>query len=100
MGRPNTGDRKRLIDRLEWALDNRWLTNGGPLGREFEQHIADLAGVRNCVAELQGLSMISSASARTVPLAPWHTGQAPSGLNLSKLVVASSAPVRSAGRRE
>ncbi|MFI0443188.1 DegT/DnrJ/EryC1/StrS family aminotransferase, partial [Streptomyces eurythermus] len=50
MGRPNTGDRKRLLDRLEWALDNRWLTNGGPLVREFEQRIADLAGVRNCVA--------------------------------------------------
>ncbi|MFI1205291.1 dTDP-4-dehydro-6-deoxyglucose aminotransferase [Streptomyces sp. NPDC020883] len=50
VGRPNPIDRSRLFDRLTWALDNQWLTNGGPLAQEFEKRVADLAGVRNCVA--------------------------------------------------
>ncbi|MEU9124679.1 dTDP-4-dehydro-6-deoxyglucose aminotransferase [Streptomyces sp. NPDC048506] len=50
VGRPNPVDRSRLFDRLAWALDNQWLTNGGPLTREFEERVADLAGVRHCVA--------------------------------------------------
>jgi dTDP-4-amino-4,6-dideoxy-D-glucose transaminase len=49
VGRPNTIDRARLFDRLNWTLDNQWLTNGGPLAREFEDRIAELAGVRHCV---------------------------------------------------
>ena len=50
VGRPNRIDRTRLFDRLNWTLDNQWLTNGGPLAREFEDRIADLAGTRHCVA--------------------------------------------------
>lgn len=50
VGRPNVGDRTRFFDRVNWALDHQWLTNGGPLVREFEQRVADLAGVRYCVA--------------------------------------------------
>lgn len=50
VGRPNQIDRARLFDRLSWTLDNQWLTNGGPLAREFEDRIADLAGARHCVA--------------------------------------------------
>nr|AGS49621.1 aminotransferase [uncultured bacterium esnapd12] len=49
-GRPTVGDRKRFFARLEWALNNNWLTNGGPLVREFEGRVADLAGVQHCVA--------------------------------------------------
>lgn len=48
VGRPSLGDRKRFLERVCWALDNRWLTNG-PLVREFEQRVAELCGVRNCV---------------------------------------------------
>ncbi|MFB9904173.1 dTDP-4-dehydro-6-deoxyglucose aminotransferase [Allokutzneria oryzae] len=50
VGRPNIGDRARFFDRLDWALDNQWLTNGGPLVREFEERVAEVAGVRNCIA--------------------------------------------------
>lgn len=50
VGRPNRIDRARFFDRLSWALDNQWLTNGGPLAREFEDRLAELTGVRNCVA--------------------------------------------------
>ncbi|MCQ4212348.1 dTDP-4-dehydro-6-deoxyglucose aminotransferase [Streptomyces longispororuber] len=50
VGMPTVGDRARFLARLEWALDNDWLTNGGPLTTELEGRIADLAGVRYCVA--------------------------------------------------
>lgn len=50
VGTPNRIDRSRLFDRLNWSLDNQWLTNGGPLARELEDRIAEMAGVRNCVA--------------------------------------------------
>lgn len=50
VGRPSIGDRARFFDRLDWALSNRWLSNGGPLVQEFEGRIAEQAGVRNCVA--------------------------------------------------
>nr|AKG06387.1 aminotransferase DesII [Salinispora mooreana] len=49
MGRPSRIERTRLFDRLSWALDNQWLTNNGPLTREFEERVADLAGADNCV---------------------------------------------------
>ncbi|MFI0450350.1 DegT/DnrJ/EryC1/StrS family aminotransferase [Actinomadura sp. 6N118] len=49
VGRPSTGDRSRFFDRLNQALDNQWLTNGA-LVREFEERVAELAQVRNCVA--------------------------------------------------
>lgn len=50
VGRPSIGDRSRFLERLNRALDDKWLTNGGPLVGEFEERVADLAGVRNCVA--------------------------------------------------
>lgn len=50
VGAPNLGDRTRLMARLATILDTRWLSNGGPLVREFEEKIAAAAGVRHCVA--------------------------------------------------
>jgi dTDP-4-amino-4,6-dideoxygalactose transaminase len=50
VGRPNIGDRDRLLERINKILDNRWLTNNGPYVQEFEQRIADMIGVRHCVA--------------------------------------------------
>jgi len=50
VGRPNVGDRMRLLARIEQALDRRWLSNDGPFVREFEEQVADLLGVRHCVA--------------------------------------------------
>jgi dTDP-4-amino-4,6-dideoxy-D-glucose transaminase len=49
VGQPSMGDRSRLFQRLNWALDRQWLTNGA-LVREFEERVAELAGVRHCVA--------------------------------------------------
>lgn len=50
VGRPNIGDRQRLLERINDVLDRRWLTNNGPYVQEFEQKIADLVGVKHCVA--------------------------------------------------
>ncbi len=49
VGRPNIGDRSRLLERLNKILDDRWLTNNGPCVQEFEKRIAELVGVRHCV---------------------------------------------------
>ena len=54
VGRPNIGDRDRLMERIEGMLDRRWLTNDGPLVHEFEQAIAELLGVPHCVAMCNG----------------------------------------------
>lgn len=50
VGRPNVGDRAALFGRLTGALDRGWLSNGGPLMREFERRVAEIAGTRHCVA--------------------------------------------------
>jgi len=50
VGRPNIGNRDILFDRLNQTLDNRWLTNNGPLVQEFEAQLSRLLGVRHCIA--------------------------------------------------
>ncbi len=50
VGRPNVGDRDRLIARIDDLLNRRWLTNNGPYVQELERRIADLAGVKHCIA--------------------------------------------------
>lgn len=50
VGRPNQGDRTRFLSRVEGILDCNWLSNDGPLVREFEQAVARQAGTMHCVA--------------------------------------------------
>lgn len=50
VGRPNIGNRDRLIERINRMLDTRWLSNDGPLVSEFEKRVADYIGVKHCVA--------------------------------------------------
>jgi len=50
VGRPNIGDRKRFEERVADILDRRWLTNAGPYVQELEKQIAELTGVRHCIA--------------------------------------------------
>jgi dTDP-4-amino-4,6-dideoxygalactose transaminase len=50
VGRPNIGDRTRLLERIGGILDRRWLSNQGPLVSEFEERIAARVGVKHCVA--------------------------------------------------
>ncbi len=50
VGRPNVGDRARLMERIGGILDRRWLSNQGPVVSEFEERVADYVGVKHCVA--------------------------------------------------
>lgn len=50
VGRPNVGDRKRLLERINDILDKRWFTNNGTYVQEFERRIEQLLGVKHCIA--------------------------------------------------
>jgi dTDP-4-amino-4,6-dideoxygalactose transaminase len=50
VGRPNLGNRLRLLERFNNLLDSRWLTNDGPYLDEFEHRIAELLGAKHCMA--------------------------------------------------
>jgi dTDP-4-amino-4,6-dideoxygalactose transaminase len=50
VGRPNIGDRQRLMERMNDILDRRWLSNHGPYVREFEELLAEKLGVKHCIA--------------------------------------------------
>ena len=54
VGRPNFGDRKRLLERINDMLDRKWLSNNGPYVQEFEQRVADKLGVKHCIALCNG----------------------------------------------
>jgi dTDP-4-amino-4,6-dideoxygalactose transaminase len=54
VGRPNIGDRQRLLERINDMLDRRWLTNIGPYVQEFEKRVADMLDVRHCIAMCNG----------------------------------------------
>lgn len=54
VGRPNLGDRARLLERISDILDRRWLTNRGPYVQDFEQRVATLTGTEHCVAVCNG----------------------------------------------
>lgn len=49
VGRPNLGNRDRLMDRIAAMLDRRWFSNNGPLVAEFEDALAAYVGVKHCV---------------------------------------------------
>ncbi len=57
--------RTRFRRRLDQLLERRWLTNGGPLVREFEQRVAELLAVRHCVAMSSGTTAIEIAARAT-----------------------------------
>lgn len=54
VGRPNIGDRERLMARINDLLDRRWLSNAGVYVQELEKRLADLLGVKHCIAMCNG----------------------------------------------
>lgn len=54
VGRPNIGDKRKLMDRMEGVLNRRWLSNHGPLVEEFEERIKDHLGVKHCIPICNG----------------------------------------------
>lgn len=62
VGRPNVGDRKVLLARINDMLDRRWFSNNGPLVQEFEQRLADFLGVNHVVAMCNATVALEIAS--------------------------------------
>lgn len=62
VGRPNLGDRSRFLERVNDMLDRGWLSNSGPYEREFEARIADVVGVKHCVAMCNGTIALEIAT--------------------------------------
>ena len=54
VGKPNIGNKSRLMQYLNKILDEGWLTNNGPLVREFEKEIGDYLGAKNVIATCNG----------------------------------------------
>lgn len=54
VGRPNVGNRERLLARIGDILDSRWLTNNGQYMQEFERRLAALVGVKHCITICNG----------------------------------------------
>lgn len=50
VGRPNMGDRRRFEAYVDSIYDSRWLTNHGPLVRQFEKELSGLLGCKHCIA--------------------------------------------------
>ena len=62
VGRPNLGDRKQLMARLNDILDRRWLSNFGHYVQEFEKKIADISGTKHAIACSNGTVALEIAS--------------------------------------
>ncbi len=62
VGRPNTGDRERFLERINGMFDRRWFSNKGPFVREFEQRVAEFLGVKHCVAMCNATIALEIAS--------------------------------------
>jgi dTDP-4-amino-4,6-dideoxygalactose transaminase len=62
VGRPNVGDRRRLLERIGDAVDRRRLTNDGPYVRELEARLAAALGVPHCVAVASGTTGLQVAA--------------------------------------
>jgi dTDP-4-amino-4,6-dideoxygalactose transaminase len=54
VGSPNLGPREIFDGYIDRIYESGWLTNDGPLVREFEQAVARRLGVRHCVAMCNG----------------------------------------------
>jgi dTDP-4-amino-4,6-dideoxygalactose transaminase len=61
VGRPNIGDRQRLLERINDLLDRRWLTNSGPYVEECERQVSEMVGSRHCIATCNGTMALEIA---------------------------------------
>ena len=50
VGRPNIGNRRDFLERVNDILDRCWLTNNGVYVQEFEHKISEMIGVKHCIA--------------------------------------------------
>lgn len=77
VGAPNIGNRQRLIERIDDALDRRWLTNEGVYARELERRLAEFMQVEHCVVVSSGMMalelMIRAAGLKGEVIVPSFT---------------------------
>ena len=50
VGRPNIGNREKLMSRINDMLNRDWLTNNGPFVQELENKLGEFLGVKHCIA--------------------------------------------------
>lgn len=50
VGRPNIDGTDRLLERIRDLLGRKWLSNHGPYVQEFEKRVAQMVGVKHCIA--------------------------------------------------
>jgi dTDP-4-amino-4,6-dideoxygalactose transaminase len=62
VGRPNLGNRRILLDRINDMLDRRWFSNNGPFVQEFESRIAEYVGAKYCVATCNATAALELAT--------------------------------------
>lgn len=62
VGRPNMGSREMFLKHVNEIFDRRWLTNNGPLVQDLERRIADLIGVKHCIAMCNGTIALEIAT--------------------------------------
>jgi dTDP-4-amino-4,6-dideoxygalactose transaminase len=62
VGTPNIGDKKAILKEIEGVLDRKYLSNFGPLEQAFEQRVAELTGVKHCIAMANGTIALEIAS--------------------------------------
>ena len=54
VGRPNLPDRKVFDQYVDRIFDSRWLTNNGPLVREFQEKLEGYLQVKHCIPVCNG----------------------------------------------
>lgn len=54
MGRPNLPNRKVFDKYVDRIFDKRWLTNNGPLVREFQEKLEEFLQVKHCIPICNG----------------------------------------------
>jgi dTDP-4-amino-4,6-dideoxygalactose transaminase len=54
VGRPNIGSPQRFHELVDEVFARRWLSNDGPLVRELETRVAEIVGVKHCIAITNG----------------------------------------------
>ncbi len=62
VGRPNIGNREQVLQRIADMLDRHWLSNHGCYVQELERRIADLLGVKHCIAMCNATVALEIAS--------------------------------------
>jgi dTDP-4-amino-4,6-dideoxygalactose transaminase len=62
VGRPNIGDKKRFIERVEDILDRRWLTNDGPYAEKLRHQLIEYTGGKHCILMCNGTVALEIAA--------------------------------------